>query len=191
MVWRMRRSAEAGKASPKALFCRWRKDEKGATAVEFGLVALPFIMMLFGIIAIGLYFFTTFTLENAVEQASRQIRTGQAQQANMTPDQFRTAVCSFLPGNMPCDSSIQVNVQSYPDSASITADSLPKCLDGGGSLSNATQFTPGAANVIVLVWVCYEWKLASKIPFLRLGDMGNGSRLIQATTTFRTEPYTN
>jgi Flp pilus assembly protein TadG len=191
MVWRMRRSAEAGKASPKALFYRWRKDEKGATAVEFGLVALPFIMMLFGIIAIGLYFFTTFTLENAVEQASRQIRTGQAQQANMTPDQFRTAVCSFLPGNMPCDSSIQVNVQSYPDSASITADSLPKCLDGGGSLSNATQFTPGAANVIVLVWVCYEWKLASKIPFLRLGDMGNGSRLIQATTTFRTEPYTN
>jgi hypothetical protein len=41
----------------------------------------------------------------------------------------------------------------------------------------------------VLIWVCYEWSLASKIPYLNLGNMGNGSRLIQAATTFRTEPF--
>jgi Flp pilus assembly pilin Flp len=191
MVWRMRKSGTPGKASTAAMLSRLRRDETGATAVEFGLVALPFLMMLFGIIAVGLYFFTTFTLENAVEQASRQIRTGQAQQAGLNSDQFRSAVCNNLPGNMPCDSSIQVNVQNYPDSASITPDSLPQCLDAGGNLSAASNYAPGGSNVIVLVWVCYEWKLAGKIPLLRLGNMGNGSRLIHATTTFRTEPYAN
>jgi hypothetical protein len=70
-------------------------------------------------------------------------------------------------------------------------DSLPQCLDAGGNLSAASNYAPGGSNVIVLVWVCYEWKLAGKIPLLRLGNMGNGSRLIQATTTFRTEPYAN
>lgn len=170
---------------------RWCVDERGATAVEFAMVITPFMFLLFGIIAIGLYFFTVFTLENAVEQASRQIRTGQAQQAGVTAAQFKTALCSYLPGNMACDGSLQVNVQNYPNSASITAASLPKCLNTAGSLSGATTYTPGGANVIVLVWVCYEWTLAGKIPLLRLGDMANGSALIQATTTFRTEPYTN
>ena len=61
----------------------WR-DERGFTAVEFAMVAMPFLMLLFGTIGIGLFFFTTFSLENAVEQASRQIRTGQAQLAGMT-----------------------------------------------------------------------------------------------------------
>jgi hypothetical protein len=40
------------------------------------------------------------------------------------------------------------------------------------------------------VTVCYEWELAGKIPFLNLANMANGSALIQASTTFRTEPYT-
>lgn len=183
--------AEASPPRAAAKLKRWRADESGATAVEFGMVITPFMFLLFGIIAIGLYFFTVFTLENAVEQASRQIRTGAAQQSGLTADQFKTALCSYLPGNMACDGSLQVNVKNYPNSASITAASLPTCLDSGGNLSATSSYTPGGANVIVLVWVCYEWTLAGKIPLLRLGDMANGSALIQATTTFRTEPYTN
>lgn len=169
---------------------RWQADTQGATAIEFAMVAGPFLMMLFGIIGVGLYFFTTFTLENAVEQAGRLLRTGQAQQAGYTAAQFKAKVCEYVPGFVDCDGKLRVNVLSYPDTTNITADSLPTCLAEGG-LSNGTQFDMGAASEVVLVWVCYEWEMAAKIPFLRLGDMANGSRLIQATTVFRTEPFDN
>ena len=59
---------------------RWRRDQSGVTAIEFGIVAMPFMMLLFGIISVCLYFFTKFTMENAVWQAARAIRTGQFQQ---------------------------------------------------------------------------------------------------------------
>lgn len=175
---------------PGDLLSRWRADSRGATAVEFAMVALPFLMMLFGIIGVGLYFFTVFTMENAVEQASRLLRTGQAQQAGYTAAQFKSKVCEFVPGFVDCSSKLRVNVLSYPDTT-IPVNTLPRCLSEAGDLSGATTFDPGAASSVVLVWVCYEWELANKIPFLRLGDMANGSALIQATTVFRSEPYDN
>ncbi len=172
----------------RSLLTRWKANKDGTTAIEFALVAVPFLMLLYGIIGVGLFFFTTFTIENAVEQASRFIRTGQAQQAGWSPQDFKNKVCEFVPSHIDCVGKVRVNVKSYASSASITPASLPQCLNGGG-LNNSNDYVPGTANVIVLVWACYEWDFAQKIPYFNLGDMGNGSRLIQATTTFRTEPY--
>lgn len=169
---------------------RFRKDERGFTAVEFAMVALPFLMLLFGTIGVGLFFFTTFTLENAVEKASRQIRTGQAQVAGKTTTQFKQDVCDLAPAFVDCAGNLRVNVVS---SSSFTgaAGAIGACIDSGGALiPDPTESpVPGAAGDVVLVTVCYEWELAGAIPFINLGNMGSGSRLIQASTTFRTEPY--
>ena len=76
------------------------KDESGIAAVEFAMVAGPFLFLLFGIISVGFYFFVAFSLEHAVDTASRVIRTGQAQtQAPnpMTSSEFKHLVCSKLP----------------------------------------------------------------------------------------------
>lgn len=164
------------------------RDERGFTAVEFAMVALPFLMLLFGTIAVGLYFFTTFTLENAVEKAARQIRTGQAQTSGKTTAQFKSDVCSFAPGYVDCANKLRVNVAAFSSFGGIVA---PSCTDTGGNLipEPAPTAVPGAAGDVVLVTVCYEWELAGALPFLKLGDMQNGSAMIQASTTFRTEPY--
>jgi hypothetical protein len=44
---------------------------------------------------------------------------------------------------------------------------------------------------VVLVTLCYTWDLAQTFPFLKLGknSNGTGSAVVQATTAFRTEPY--
>ncbi len=165
-----------------------RADESGATAVEFGLVATPFFMLLFGIISVGFYFFTMFTLENAVEDAARLIRTGQVQSSNMTADAFKTQVCGKLPSYVDCANKVRVNVQNFTSFGTFVT---PSCLDGSGNLvSNAsTTYSAGTASNVVLVTACYEWALAGSMPFLKLGQMANGSALIQAATTFMTEPY--
>ncbi len=186
----MRSDTEALVPKPAGrLMRRWRRDEKGVTAIEFGMVATPFFMLLFGIIGVGLYFFTTFTIENAVEQASRLLRTGQAQTANMSPTAFKAKICELVPGFVDCAGKLKVNVKSFEDSDDITPAELPSCLDGSGNLAAASTYDPGGASKIVLVWVCFEWEFAKSLPFLNFSDMSNGSRLIQATTTFRSEPY--
>lgn len=170
----------------------WRTDASGTTAVEFGIVGVPFLMMCFGIITVGLHFLTTYSLENAVERAGRLIRTGQAQTAGMTGDQFKQKVCENAASYIDCANNLRVFVQSWTDFASIS----PKaCLDNSGNLASSSGGSDpignssGGASAVVLITVCYEWELASRLPFLRLGRMKNGSALIQAATTFRSEPY--
>ena len=187
------RALEAQSTKPAAVrlytFAKsFARDERGFTAVEFAMVAMPFLMLLFGTIAVGLYFFTTFTLENAVEKAARQIRTGQAQMAGKSTSEFKNDVCSYAPGYVDCVGKLRVNVTSF---SSFGAVATPSCTDDAGDLipEPPSGAVPGAASEVVLVTVCYEWELAGVLPFLKLGDMNNGSAMIQASTTFKTEPY--
>jgi Flp pilus assembly protein TadG len=181
---------QAARARSSRFGSRLRDDEKGFTAVEFAIVAMPFLMLLFGTITVGLYFFVTFSLENAVEQGARLIRTGQAQTSNppMTTTQFKTVVCNNAPSFIDCVGKLRVNVVSASAFSSLSA---PGCTDTSGNLvpDAAESNVPGAAGDAVLVTVCYEWTLAGSLPFLKLGKMANGAALIQAATTFRTEPY--
>ena len=190
---------------------RLGQDERGTTAVEFGMVATPFFMMLFGIISVGFYFFTTFTLENAVENAARLIRTGQVQTvpnnagvmtypASMTgctsstalATCFKTQVCNYLPSPMfDCAGKVRVNVTSYSDFSSVP---VPSCTTSGGALitdaTAAANFSAGTASQVVLVSACYEWDLAKAMPFLKLTKtQASNNTLIQASTVFMTEPY--
>ena len=169
---------------------RYRRDESGFTAVEFALVAMPFLMLLFGTIAVGLFFFTTFSLENAIEKASRQIRTGQAQLAAKTTAQFKADVCALAPGFVDCANNLRINVVSN-STFTGAAGSIGSCTDSGGALipEPTAAPVPGAASDVVLVTVCYEWEMTKVIPFLELGNMAGGTRLIQASTTVRAEPY--
>lgn len=52
------------------------RDSRGATAVEFALVMLPLIYLVFGIIQYGLYFYSTQTGTYAVQQGARRLSVG-------------------------------------------------------------------------------------------------------------------
>jgi Flp pilus assembly pilin Flp len=61
--------APRARARAKLLTRRLRGDERGFTAVEFAIVAVPFLLLLIGLISVSLYFFTNFTMESAVLNA--------------------------------------------------------------------------------------------------------------------------
>ena len=75
---------------------RFAADARGATAVEFGLVATPFFALLFAIIEVSMVFFGGQILEKATQDASRKILTGQAQLANFDATAFKNEVCNNL-----------------------------------------------------------------------------------------------
>lgn len=176
---------------------RWQADQSGFTAVEFAMVAMPFVMMLFGIISVCLYFFTTFTMENAVWQAARAIRTGQFQQGQGAysgipsmedrKTAFKQALCAKAPQYIDCNKAI-VLVQS--NSGGFGSIAPPVCATNGTMIDEAAaQFDAGGASSVVLVTVCYPWSFGGKLPFITLGNLSDGSLLIQASVTFRTEPF--
>lgn len=57
----------------------FRQDERGATAVEFALIALPLIMLLFGIIEYGRLQWTRGALESVATSGARCIGIGQTE----------------------------------------------------------------------------------------------------------------
>jgi Flp pilus assembly protein TadG len=52
---------------------RFLRDENGVTAVEFSLVAVPFFLIVFGIIEFGRAFFMQAALEDVADRTLRQI----------------------------------------------------------------------------------------------------------------------
>ena len=55
------------------------KNEKGTTAIEFSLLAIPYLMLTLGIIEIAIMYASASLLEGATNSASRMIRTGELQ----------------------------------------------------------------------------------------------------------------
>lgn len=180
----------------------WRRNEDGAAAIEFALVALPFLSMLVGIMGSGLQFFSQNALENGVETASRAVMTGQAQMGDpnaspavppMTVDQFRQKICSTAGSFIKCDAAhLSLLVNSWTDWASVNP---PSCKSGGGlppSTGTGTDLVStysGAPGDVVLITVCYKWDLAKGILTYSPDKLSDGSALMQAATAFRTEPF--
>jgi Flp pilus assembly protein TadG len=181
----------------RTLVRRWRGEESGAAAIEFAIVAMPFLILLFGIMTVSLFYFANFSIENAVWQASRAIRTGQVQSGQgaysgatttaLKKQAFKNALCAAVPSFSDCASKAIVIVQSNANFSSI---SQPSCTDNGSLINdNAAAFDTGSSSAVVLVTVCYPWSLGGKLPLFNLGDLKDGSRLMQASVAFRSEPY--
>jgi Flp pilus assembly protein TadG len=180
------------------LIGRCSRDQAGTTAIEFGMIGVPFVTLLFGTLSAGLYFFTNFAMATGLSMASRAILTGQFQQQTGSyngattlqaqESVFRSALCSKLPAYINC-SQIVIMAQSNNTFSGI---SQPACAVGGALITQSTAnttFSVGSASSVVLVTACYAWSLVG-VPFLKVGDLSNGSFLIQTSVVFRTEPYT-
>ncbi|HZP75656.1 MAG TPA: TadE/TadG family type IV pilus assembly protein [Pseudolabrys sp.] len=167
---------------------RFARQQDGAAAVEFALVATPFIAMMFAIIQTALVFFSGQALETAAANSARLILTGQAQTAGMTQASFKTQVCNNLTALFDCTNSLYVDVETYSSFASI--NTAPPVSNGALNTSGFA-YNPGSAGSIVVVRLYYQWPIYVRM--LGLAALANlsatNSNLLVATAAFRNEPY--
>ena len=162
------------------------RNSSGASALEFAMVAGPFLLLLLGVLAVGLVFAANMTLENAVAQGARLIRTGEAQSQSFDAGMFKTEVCKYLAGPVSCG-GLKLDVRSFSNFGSTT---LTNPLDGSGNLKSQFNYAPGVGGQVVVVRAFYEWDLLAALPqAIRLSNMSNGNRLLVATVAFRNEPF--
>ncbi len=162
--------------------------KKGATAVEFALVAAPFLALLVALIQTALVFFAGRVLDATTETASRIILTGQAQTANMTQAQFATNVCNNTFALFNCN-KFMINVQSYSDFSSASTVTPTLTFNGQGQVTNKWNFNPGNPGDIVIVQVMYQWPIVLGPLGFDLSNLSNGNRLLISTAAFKNEPY--
>lgn len=172
---------------------RWRarlggmRGERGATMIEFALIMIPFFVILFGIFEVGFVFWGTYELENATEDAARQIRTGQIK-GNLGAAAFKTQVCNRVVILSRCNEDLRLDVRSFNNFAEIQ-NSPAQPLDNTGKLKDDFSFLPGGPRSIVLVSTFYRWPLINAISSFSLSNMAGGARLLQASAAFRNEPF--
>jgi Flp pilus assembly protein TadG len=160
-------------------------DENAATAVEFGLVAAPFIALLVAIMQTFLVIFAQQLLQTVVTQSSRLILTNQA--ANMTQAQFATQVCNQVRIIFDCN-SLMIDVQTYASFAAGNTSAPTLNFNAQGQVTNSWQFNPGGPSDIVIVRVMYQWSVFGGPLGFNLSNLSNGNRLIMASAAFQNEP---
>lgn len=165
----------------------WADDNSGATAVEFALIAAPFFFLIFGLLEISLIFIVSTTMEHGLYEATRQIRTGFAQNNSISRAAFEQSVCDELFDLLDCDNNLQIDVRTF---SNFSSASFQNGIDGSGNFSSGNfQFNPGLRDEIVLARAYYEWNLITPVISAPLSNLSNGNLLISAGVAFRNEPF--
>ncbi|MBA4013557.1 MAG: hypothetical protein C0481_16970 [Phenylobacterium sp.] len=180
---------------------RFVRSRRGATAVEFALISMPLMMLMFGVLELAMILLVSATLDTATDFAARNIRTGQFQSgqssAPVTQQGFRQLVCvnmSWLkrmcsvaapkPGD-PDPNPLFVEARTFSTyvSAGAAAPRDPNTFD-----PQQTNWCAGNPEDIVVVTTYYKWPIVT--PLIRpLFKNYEGGRMISSTRLFRNEPY--
>jgi Flp pilus assembly protein TadG len=180
---------------------RFVRSRRGATAVEFALIATPLMMLMFGVLELAMILLVSATLDTATDFAARNIRTGQFQSglssAPKTQEGFRKLVCvnmSWLtrmcdlatpkPGD-PDPNPLFVEARSFDSFASASA---APARDPNTFNPQQTNWCAGNPEDIVVVTTYFKWPIVTPLlsPLFKNYD---GGRMITSTRLFRNEPF--
>ncbi len=175
-----------GRLLPSRLARRFVRQQDGAAAVEFALVAAPFLALTFAILETAFVFFAQQTMEATAADASRLIMTGQAQTASYSQADFKTAVCARVYGLFDCSGGMTVDVKTYTTFSTVD-NSTP--VTSGNFDATKAGYVPGGPGCIVRVTLYYQWPIYVTMWNTSLANLNGNKRLLVATAVFRNEPY--
>ena len=179
---------------------RFVRSRRGATAVEFALISMPLMILVFGVLELAMILLVSATLDTATDFAARNIRTGVFQQGPATmkgQDGFRRLVCvnmSWLqqmctqatpkPGD-PDPNPLFVEARTFD--SYVAAGALQR-RDPNTFDPQKTDWCAGNPEDIVVVTTYFKWPIVT--PLIRpLFKNYDGGRMISSTRLFRNEPF--
>ncbi len=175
----------------RLLLSSFRRDDRGATAVEFGLLSIPFFFMMMMIVEMSMVFWTRQVLQEATAQMARSILTGESRTlftgspAAQTAA-FRDAICARMRAGADCPTRLFVDVQNAANFPTAAAGSLI-----AGQVINPATFAmrPVAPLEIAIVRTAYTMPVFTAGFFGDLGRLSNGQNVLEAVVAFRAEPF--
>lgn len=171
---------------------RFRRDERGNVAIEFGALAIPFAMLVFAILESSISFAAQQLMANATDEVARQIRTGNLTAAQLEDDKtlLRTMICDRLeivvstgcPG-------LEIDLKKYDTFEAAAAQRIPfknNDIDPSGF-----EIQPGEAMTKNQLRVFYRWPVMTDFLRKSMSNLKDGKTLHFATVTWQNEPFDN
>jgi Flp pilus assembly protein TadG len=166
---------------------RRRNSREGSAAIEFAFVAIPFFLMIFSILELGIVFVLDSTIENAAIDTSRLIRTGQAQTKGLNQASFKSEFCSrMVVFENDCAARTTVDVRVIPQ---FNVNNVPDPISDDAIDPSKTTYDGGKAGDLVLVRIWYEHPLFTPFLSQSVSRIGPGKVLLGSATAFRNEPF--
>ncbi|MEM9168510.1 MAG: TadE/TadG family type IV pilus assembly protein [Pseudomonadota bacterium] len=171
---------------------RFARDRRGASAVEFSILAPVFLAMMMSTFEIGWFYFVNSTVDGATLGISRQIRTGQIQGgAGFSKNEFfDEVVCPRLSYFGDCSERVTAEVMLFDSFADLAIDNSPTtCRDDNPEDVENIVVDPGTELQIVRVRICLIYRTLNPAIGLNLATTEGGERRVTSTYIFRNEPY--
>ena len=166
----------SGAAARRQEPCRRRllRDDRGATAVEFAVIAIPLILLLIGTVVSAASIMVWGMFDIATKDAGRQIQIGSIR--SNTDSAVRTFICGQLGGIVAdCKGALMIYAGS-----GASFSTIPVATVSGTTLS-PTSYSTGTNGSLVVLQVAYKTPFG--IPFTSVGAF-----MLTSTTVFRNEP---
>ncbi len=168
----------------------FQDDRRGATAVEFAIIAPIFFFLVFLIAETAMIFIAEQVLDNAVYESARLVRTGQAQKSQMSQADIRADLCSRMSVFIECEDgnpNFYLDVKSYESFADMN---LGEPLDDEEKFESEGAYDFGDEREIVVVRAYYQWPVNKIFGGLRIKkNLNNGKQMIGSFAAFRNEPF--
>lgn len=185
---------------------RIRKSESGSTALEFGVLAIPFFMIIVATVETLVAFAGEQILVNAVDKMSRQLRTGEitfnmGRTTDLTEAEFRELFCNEIKIVLSCSNTISSDQKLFIDLKNVVNYSdidvgIPKVssADYAELDTSGFEYSPGGSGSINVLRVYYKWDVTVDLirPYItniRPGAEGSEYYLMVSTMAFRNEGY--
>ncbi len=131
---------------------RFARDRAGTTAVEFSIVSVPFLGLLFAIFQISYFALVQQGLDYATERGARAIKTGQLSNGSYNSvavtdgPSFCTAVLAqYLPSYLKC-ANLLVSVQTASTAANMSTGNNWTAMSGNANNTNSKSYDLTTAN---------------------------------------------
>lgn len=175
---------------------RYLGNKEGASAIEFAILFLPFIMLVFAILELAIVFFLTAVMTHATHEVAREIRVGQFQMDSCTNGaaEFKQRICDKMYAVGKCTQRLRIDVITDSNNNFADADLTPipteeDPANPGQPQMPADVFQTTGPRDVVVVRANYYHHLAAPKTITQLANMPGNVRLLTATTAFLNEPY--
>ena len=159
---------------------RLRSDSRAATAIEFALICLPFVIFLMAVMGVGFQFYLQQALDYAVLGAARQVQLGHIP-AGYTAADFASKVFCPIFGIFEDCTNLSVDVHPVKDYQQLTNPGVLDAPDSTGT--SGFQFCSGQPGQLMYVHVVF---LAPSIMGTLLNDTDVASAMV-ANAAFTNE----
>ncbi len=169
----------------------FRHASQGATAVEFGMIAFPFLTIILFILFVSLTLFYRTTLDYATQKAARALMVGTPQKAGQTATQFRTdTLCPYLTVIIFDCSKIVINLVTVTETIEPTAYTHFVTPDLSAIIvpPPSISYCPGVGSSYEVLEVVYPLPIYLSL-FSTAPNVVQGQFLLMSTATFRNEPF--